>query len=136
MKAKRPTIFSEFKNIRVLPSGYQVTVTRAKIEVSRHFAGHSERSLKAALRFRDRLLRDMPNKRLNPIPSRILRAAGLKEAPPGVVRPAGKRAYTVHWYEGGRHRTKQLGFHARPELEVFLEAVKLRKAIEQGQAGR
>jgi hypothetical protein len=60
MKTKRPKIFSEFKNIRVLPSGYQVTVTRAKVEVSRHFAGHSERSLNATLKFRDRLLRDMP----------------------------------------------------------------------------
>src|SRR4051794_21813148 len=121
MASNRPKIFSGFSNIRVLPSGYQVTVTRAKVEVSRHFAGHSERSLQAALKFRDRLLRDLPNKRLNLIPPRILRAAGLKEAPPGVFRRPTVGAYVVNWYERGRLRGRQFGFRRRPEVEAFMQ---------------
>ncbi|MGZ4965760.1 MAG: hypothetical protein ACXV97_01155 [Chthoniobacterales bacterium] len=130
MAHNRPKIFSGFTNIRVLPSGYQVTITRAKVEVSRHFAGHSARSLRAAVKFRDQLLRDMPNKRLNPIPQRVLRAAGLKEAPPGVFRRVPPGAYVVNWYERGRLRGRQFGFQRRPEMEAFLQAVKFRKRIE------
>lgn len=131
MKRKRPKIFAGFTNIRVLPSGYQVAITRAKVEVTRHFAGHTEESLAAALRFRDRLLKKMPPKRLNQIPPKILRAAGLTEPPPGVFRKAQRRAYTVSWFERGRVRTRQLGFGRRPELEVLLEALKLRRSMEK-----
>jgi hypothetical protein len=129
MPRKRPKIFAEFRNIRVLPSGYQVAITRAKVEVSRHFAGHTERSLQAAMKFRDRLLRDMPNKRLNPIPHRVLRAAGLKDQPPGVFRRVPPGAYVVNWKERGRQRGRQFGFQNRPEPEVFLQAVKFRTEI-------
>jgi hypothetical protein len=129
MAVKRPKIFSEFKNIRVLPSGYQVTITRAKVEVSRHFAGHTDESLQAAMKFRDRLLRDMPNKRLNPIPDKVLRAAGMTEQPPGVFRRASVSAYVVNWYEHGRLRGRQFGFRYRQEVDVFLEAVKFRQSI-------
>jgi hypothetical protein len=66
----------------------------------------------------------------------VLRGAGLKEAPPGVFRSALKRAYVVNWVEEGRQRAKQFGFHSRPELEVFLEAVKLRRAIEKKLSGQ
>ena len=41
---------TDFKNIRTLPSGYQVSIVRAKTEVSRHFAGHSQKSYHAAVR--------------------------------------------------------------------------------------
>jgi hypothetical protein len=85
MARRRRKIFSGFTNIRVLPSGYQVTVTRAKVEVSRHFAGHSERSLQAAVKFRDRLLRDMPNKRLNPIPQRLATRSWLEGSAAGCI---------------------------------------------------
>ena len=52
MKSKQITAF---KNIRVLPSGYQVAVTRAGTEFSRHFAGLSKESLRNAERYRDKL---------------------------------------------------------------------------------
>ncbi|MBA2744372.1 MAG: hypothetical protein H0U43_08735, partial [Chthoniobacterales bacterium] len=67
-KPRISNLVTEFTNIRVLPSGYQVSVTRAKVEVSRHFAGHSDASLKAAVRFRDKVLRELPPKRINPVP--------------------------------------------------------------------
>src|SRR5256885_15173397 len=51
---KRQGAYREFTNIRILPSGYQVAITRNKKEYSKHFAGHSKDSLKAAHRWRDR----------------------------------------------------------------------------------
>ena len=69
---KRPRLFTEFKNIRTLPSGYQVAVTRGKIEFSKHFAGHSRKSFQAAMRYRDRLRRELPDKRKNIIPRSLL----------------------------------------------------------------
>ena len=68
---KRQGAYREFTNIRILPSGYQVAITRNKKEYSKHFAGHSKDSLKAAHRWRDRVLRLLPNKRSQPIPARI-----------------------------------------------------------------
>src|SRR5688572_12736830 len=103
--AAKPSRFKpviEFANIRVLPSGYQVTVTRSKIEFSRHFAGHSEASLQAALRFRDKALRELPPKRLNPIPRTVLAAVGLKTETPGVCRNPPRSFYQVSYREGGR----------------------------------
>ena len=38
---KRQGAYREFTNIRILPSGYQVAITRNKKEYSKHFAGHS-----------------------------------------------------------------------------------------------
>ena len=105
-KAKRPKAVTEFTNIRVLPSGYQVTVTRAKIEFSRHFAGHSEKSLRAALRFRDKALRELPKKRLNPIPRKVLRALGLEREVVGVFRHPTRSFYQVSYREGGRRRMR------------------------------
>ncbi len=72
---------TDFKNIRTLPSGYQVSVVRAKTEVSRHFAGHSEKSYRAAVRYRDRLLRELPDKRQNKIPCWVSRTASQRTAP-------------------------------------------------------
>ena len=69
---KRQGAYREFTNIRILPSGYQVAITRNKKEYSKHFAGHSKDALKAAHHWRDRVLRLLPNKRSQPIPTRIL----------------------------------------------------------------
>ena len=126
-KRKRPKAFSEFTNIRVLPSGYQVAITRAKTEFSRHFAGHSERSLQAALRFRDRVLRDLPDKRLNPIPRRVLAALGLKKPVPGVFLRGQQDAYSVTYREGGRVRTRQFSYKAMPEVDAYAAAVRFRR---------
>src|SRR6266568_2624183 len=86
MKRKRPRLIVEFRNLRVLPSGYQVTVTRGKREFAKHFAGNSEKSLRAAMRYRDQLLRVLPNKRKNLIPRKVLAALGLKKPVVGVSR--------------------------------------------------
>lgn len=129
MPRKRPRAFAEFKNIRTLPSGYQVAITRAKVEVTRHFAGHSKQSLAAAVRFRDEVLRGLPNKRLNPIPARVLRAAGVTQPVPGVFRRRDKRAYNVVYKWRGRLRTKQFAFIDRPEAEVYAEAVAYRRDV-------
>jgi hypothetical protein len=127
--SKRPKSYSEFTNIRVLPSGYQVSITRAKTEISRHFAGHSDRSLRAALRFRDRLLRELPDKRLNPIPRRVLTALGLKEQVPGVFRRQWQNAYSVTWKEAGRLRTRQFTYRGKSEVDAYAAAVRFRKWI-------
>src|SRR5437870_13834070 len=66
---KRQGAYREFTNIRILPSGYQVAITRNKKEYSKHFAGHSKDSLKAAHRWRERVLRLLPSKRTQPIPA-------------------------------------------------------------------
>src|SRR5438876_11514339 len=92
---KRPRVFTEFKNIRVLPSGYQVTVTRKKKEFSKHFAGHSKQALKTAERWRDHLLRFLPDKRRRKIPGRILAALGLKKPAVGVSGSPERRFYQV-----------------------------------------
>src|SRR5581483_3141093 len=44
---------TEFRNIRVTNDGYQVVISRAKVEVSKLFAGHSRKSLRAAEKFRN-----------------------------------------------------------------------------------
>ena len=81
---KRQGAYREFTNIRILPSGYQVAITRNKKEYSKHFAGHSKDSLKAAHQWRDRVLRLLPNKRSQPIPARILSKLRLKQPVVGV----------------------------------------------------
>src|SRR5450432_1387502 len=103
---RRSKPVTEFSNIRVLPSGYQVCVTRAKIEFSRHFAGHSDASLKAALRFRDKVLRELPKKRLNPVPRKVLAALGLDEQVVGVFRHPKRSFYEVSYSERGRMRAR------------------------------
>ncbi|MDQ6861193.1 MAG: hypothetical protein M3032_08570 [Verrucomicrobiota bacterium] len=51
---------TDFKNLRVLPSGFQVSIVRRGVEVSKHFAGHSVESYMAAIEHRNRLLRKLP----------------------------------------------------------------------------
>ena len=48
------------KNLRILPSGFQVTVMRNRTEMTKHFAGHSPESYSAAIRYRNKLLRRLP----------------------------------------------------------------------------
>ena len=95
---KRQGAYREFTNIRILPSGYQVAITRNKKEYSKHFAGHSKESLKAAHRWRDRVLRLLPNKRSQPIPSRILSKLRLKQPVVGVSRYETRRFYSVTYH--------------------------------------
>jgi hypothetical protein len=118
---------TDFKNIRTLPSGYQVSIVRGKTEVSRHFAGHSEKSYRAAVRYRDRLLRELPDKRLNKIPRRILRSLGLLKPVVGVFRSPGRRFYQVTWYERGRQHTATFPWGDDGELEAYQTAIEFRK---------
>ena len=84
MNPKKP--FTEFRNIRVTNDGYQVVITRAKVEFSKLFARHTTKSLRAAEKYRDRLLKTLPNKRLNEIPQWILSALKLKKPVVGVFK--------------------------------------------------
>ena len=119
----------EFTNIRVLPSGYQVTLTRSKIEFSRHFAGHSEASLEAALRFRDKALRELPPKRLNPVPRAVLAAVGRETETPGVCRNPQKSFYQVSYREDGRLRSRTFSYKRVKEAEAYAAALAFRAAI-------
>lgn len=126
---KRPTKFDEFKNIRVLPSGYQVTLVRGAKEFSKHFAGHSDRSLHTALRFRDRLLKELPDKRLNKVPRRILAALNLDRPVVGVFRPRGRKHYAVVYRNrDGRLSSRAFGWSGgRDEVEAYAAAIAFRK---------
>jgi len=45
---KRQGAYREFTNIRILPSGYQVAITRNKKEYSKHFEGFAQGSASLA----------------------------------------------------------------------------------------
>ncbi|PYL46724.1 MAG: hypothetical protein DMF40_11285 [Verrucomicrobia bacterium] len=109
---KRQGAYREFTNIRILPSGYQVAITRNKKEYSKHFAGHSKDALKAAHHWRDKVLRLLPNKRSQPIPSRILTKLRLKQPVVGVSRYGARRFYSVT-YHGAKGRTRVRTFSWR-----------------------
>jgi hypothetical protein len=51
---------SDFQNLRILPSGFQVAIMRQRFTHTKHFAGHSVDSYVAAIEHRDRLLRKLP----------------------------------------------------------------------------
>ena len=124
---KRPLAFTEFTNIRVLPSGYQVTVTRAGNEFSRHFAGHSEKSRRAAIGFRDKALRELPPKRLNEVPGAVLKALGLAKPVVGVFRTPRRSLYQVSYPEGNRRRTRAFGWgRNRSEADAYAAAIAFR----------
>src|SRR5207249_10689464 len=112
---KRQVEHREFTNIRILPSGYQVAITRNKKEYSKQFAGHSKDSLKAAHRWSDRLLRLLRNKRSQPILARILSKLRLKQPVVGVSRYEMRRFYSVT-YHGAKGRTRVRTFSWRDKI--------------------
>ena len=125
---KRPRAFTEFTNIRVLPSGYQVTLTRAGNEFSRHFAGLSESSHRAAIRFRDKVLRELPAKRLNNVPPRVLKALGLSKPVVGVFRTPRRSMYQVSYRDGKRRCVRAFAWgRERNEVEAYAAAIAFRK---------
>ena len=130
---KRPKVFTEFKNIRVLPSGYQVAVTRKKKEFSKHFAGHSKAALKAAERWRDDLLRFLPDKRKRKIPRKVLAAVGLKKPAVGVSRSPERRFYQVAYRNrGGKPRARTFSWSDyKGELSAYAAAMKFRRGLER-----
>jgi hypothetical protein len=131
-KRKRQRTIVEFRNLRVLPSGYQVAVTRNKKEYSKHFAGHSGGVLKVAKRWRDRMLRLLPNKRKNLIPRRLLTALGLKKPIVGVSRHPSRRLYQVS-YRSADERLRSRSFHwsdREGEIAAYAEAMKFRREVE------
>ncbi|PYK39976.1 MAG: hypothetical protein DME49_02020 [Verrucomicrobia bacterium] len=133
-KMKRPRAFQEFRNLRVLPSGYQVSVTRGKMEFSKHFAGHSAKSLQAAMRYRDQLRRELPDKRKNIVPRRLWAALNLKRPAVGVFRHPKRHMYQVTYRDrDGRLRTRAFGWTDRAaEIDAYAAAVKFRKKCLAG----
>jgi hypothetical protein len=130
---KRPRIFTEFKNIRLLPSGYQVVVTRNKKEFSKHFAGHSKQALKAAERWRDSILRLLPDKRKRKIPRSILAAVGRRKPAVGISRYPERRFYQVAYRNRNgavRARTFSWSDH-KGEIRAYAAAIRFRRALER-----
>src|SRR5947208_3240932 len=130
-KRKRPRIFTEFKNIRTLPSGYQVAVTRGKREFSKHFAGHSREALKAARQWRDRILRLLPNKRKKTIPRKILVALNLKQPAVGVFRYPERRFYYISYRDRkGAMRSRTFPWSdGKGEIVAYAAAIRFRKKL-------
>jgi len=133
-KMKRPRAFQEFRNLRVLPSGYQVSVTRGKMEFSKHFAGHSAKSLQAAMRYRDQLRRELPDKRKNIVPRPLWAALNSKRPAVGVFRHPKRRMYQVTYRDrDGRLRTRAFGWTDRAaEIDAYAAAAKFRKKCLAG----
>jgi hypothetical protein len=131
MKRKRPHAIVEFRNLRVLPSGYQVVVTRRQREYGKHFAGHSPQSLRAAIRYRDQLLRVLPNKRKNLIPRRLLTALGLKKPIVGVSRHPNRRLFQVSYRSAnGRLHSRSFSWaDLAGEIKAYAAAVRFRKHL-------
>lgn len=77
-------------------------MVRAGIAISKHFAGRTEKSYRAATRYRDKLLRELPDKRRNKIPRPILKAVGLTKPVVGVYRTAKRKFYQVSYSVGDR----------------------------------
>jgi len=126
-RAKRPRGIVDFRNIRVLPSGYQVSIVRAQTEVSKHFAGHSEKSYRAAMRYRNKLLRELPDKRLNKIPRKLLDALQLTKPVVGVFRYSGRKFYQVSYRENGRQRSATFPWTNSEEADAYRTAIEFRK---------
>lgn len=126
----------EFSNIRVTNDGFQVVITRVKQEHTTYFAGHSSESLRAAQRHRDRMLRILPSKRLNPVPRRVLQALGLTEPVVGVFRPHGRRHYSVVYTDrSGRKCTRAFSWNHQDEIEAYAQAIALRKKVLRARPG-
>ncbi len=122
---KRGKGYSEIRNIRVLPSGYQVCVTRKKTEFSKHFAGHSAKSLRTAETYRDILLRMLPSRRRHEVPRRVLTAVGLKQPVVGVSRYP-KGCYAVCY----RDQAKRMKTRTFPWRDSKGEAAAYKAAID------
>jgi hypothetical protein len=134
MPKNRP--IEEFANIRVTNDGFQVTITRARQELTAYFAGHTDKSLRAAMRCRDRMLRQLPDKRRNPVPRRVLQALGLTAPVVGVFRPRGRGHYSVIYADRtGRKRTRVFSFRdPEEEIAAYAEAIALRQKSLRGRA--
>ncbi|MEO5720361.1 MAG: hypothetical protein ABIR71_02695 [Chthoniobacterales bacterium] len=125
---------TKFSNIRVTNDGFQVVFVRAGIELRKYFAGHSPESLRAALKFRDRALKEIPDKRLNIIPKRVLKALGLEEPVVGVFRPTGRNHYSVTYTDrDGRKRSRAFSWrHRDEEVAAYAKAAAFRKKTLRG----
>ena len=119
---------AEFKNIRVTYDGYQVVVTRHRTEYSKLFAGHTPTSLERAEKYRNKLLKTLPNKRACPIPRRVLSALGLKQPVVGVFRHRSRPHYAVAYNdEHGRRCSRTFSFHVDgDEAGAYRQAVDFR----------
>ena len=129
MKTKGSKYPAEVRNIRVLPSGYQVCVTRQGREFSKHFAGHSAKSLRNAETYRDMLLRMLPSRRRHEVPRRVLSAVGLKQPVVGISRYP-KGCYAVS-YRGKDNRIKTRTFSFRDgktEVGAYRAAMAFRRS--------
>jgi hypothetical protein len=118
----------KFKNIRVTNDGYQVVVVRAKIEISQYFRGHSRESLRAAEAFRDQILQEVPPKRLNPIPEKVLRALGRAEPVVGVFRHPTRQHYAVSYTDReGRQCSRAFSWRVDSEATAYAKAARFRE---------
>ena len=118
-----------FRNIRVTRDGYQVVIVRNRVERSKFFVSHTKASLRKAEQYRDELLKELPGKRTNPIPSKVLSSLGLTAPVVGVFRHPDKQCYAVSFRnEDQRPGTQAFSFRStEDEVSAYAEAVKFRK---------
>jgi hypothetical protein len=105
--------------------GYQVRIHRAGMApFNRRVPGNSEKSLRKAMRIRDEALRERPERRLNQIPRRVLRALGLSGPVRGISRLPSRSVYRVVYNDAaGRRQLRQFYFRAVPEEDAYAAAI-------------
>jgi hypothetical protein len=115
----------ELQHITLTKLGYQVRLYRGgKGVFSWCVRGRSEESLREAMRVRDEAVREMPGRRVNQIPPRVLRALGLSEPVRGISRLASRSVYRVYYRDSaGRVHLEQFYYRAVPEEDAYAAAI-------------
>ncbi|MEO6970990.1 MAG: hypothetical protein ABI217_08855 [Chthoniobacterales bacterium] len=115
----------ELRNITKTKDGYQVRLRpTGKPVFRRSVRGHSEESLREAMRIRDRAMREIPGRRVHQIPAQVLKALGLSAPIIGITRLPSRSVYRVVYRDDtGRRRVRQFYFRGVPEEDAYAAAI-------------
>ena len=113
------------RNIQTQPDGYTVSFMRNGETFSRSFAGATEESLSAAIRFRDEAL-EILGESFSEIPERVLKSLGLSAPVPGISRSTGKSLYSVQ--DAKLQKRRSFSFTYLPEEDAYAAAIECLEA--------
>ena len=115
---------TELRNITKSDHGYSVRFVRGGENFDRHFAGVSEESLSAAIRFRDQALKVLGQSHYGSVPGRVLQALRLSRPVVGVARQALTSSYVVTYKDAkGQSRLRHFYFLYVPEEDAYAAAI-------------
>jgi hypothetical protein len=115
----------KLRDITKTKSGYLVRLySTGRPVFRRSVSGHSEESLRKAMRIRDQALREIHGRRIHQIPARVLKALGLSEPIIGISRLPSRSVYRVDYHDAtGRRRLRQFYFRVVPEEDAYAAAI-------------